>query len=253
VYLARVQWLQGFSEQAVRAAEMSVEDAKATGHSLSLCYVLALAACPIALWVGNLAAAAHYAGVLINHSNKNNLKLWSAFGSRFSRVIAIRNGDLDSGLRQLNTELDEVAETDFRFRFLTGLGQLVEALAEAGRIAEGHAVLEAAFKQFETGCYTPELLRLKGELFLLQSTPASAEEAKELFRQALDLARRQETLSWELRAATSLARLLLSEDRTVDAIACLRVIYDRFTEGFRTADLVAAKQLLDQLDEAGHH
>ncbi len=252
VYLARVLWLQGFSEQAVHAAEMSVEHAKATGHSLSLCYALALAACPIALWVGNLAAAAHYTEVLINHSNKNNLKLWNAFGSRFSRVVAIRNGDLDTGLQHLDTELDEVPEADFRFRFLTGLGQLVEALAEAGRIIEGHALLEAAIKQFEPGCYTPELLRLKGELFLLESPPASAEAAKELFRQALDLARRQEALSWELRAATSLARLLLSEDCPVDAIACLQVIYDRFTEGFRTADLIAAKQLLDELDEAGH-
>ena len=247
VYLARVLWLQGFSEQAVHAAEMSVEDARATGHALSLCYALALAACPIALWVGNLAAAAHYTGVLIDHSKKNNLKLWSAFGSRFNRVVAIRNGDLDTGLRQLHTELDEVAETNFRFRFLTGLGQLVESLAEAGRIAEGHAMLEAAIEQFEPGCYTPELLRLKGELFLLRSTAAAAHAAEELFRQALDGARRQEALSWELRAATSLARLLRHQGRATDAIACLQPVYDRFTEGFGTADLIAAKQLLDEL------
>ena len=177
VYLARILWLQGFSEQAVHAAEMSVEDARATGHALSLCYALALAACPIALWVGNLAAAAHYTGALVDHSKKHNLKLWSAFGSRFNRVVAIRNGDLDTGLRQLHTELDEVAETNFRFRFLTGLGQLVETLAEAGRIAEGHAMLEAAIEQFEPGCYTPELLRLKGELFLLRGTAAAAQAA----------------------------------------------------------------------------
>ena len=250
VYLARILWLQGFSEQAVRAAEMSVEDAQATGHVLSLCYALALAACPIALWVGDLAAAAHYTRILLDHSRMNNLKLWSAFGSRFHRVVAIRNGDLDTGLQQLHNELDEVAETNFRFRFLTGLGQLVEALAGAGRIVEGHTMLDAAMEQFEPGCYTPELLRLKGELFLLQSPPASAEAAEELFRHALDRARRQEALSWELRAVTSLARVLCYEGHPADAIACLQPVYDRFTEGFGTADLIAAKQLLEQLGEA---
>jgi predicted ATPase/DNA-binding winged helix-turn-helix (wHTH) protein len=249
VYLARILWLQGFSEQAVHAAEMSVKDARSTGHTLSLCYALALAACPIALWVGNLAAAAHYTAVLIDHSKNNNLKLWSAFGSRFNRVVAIKNGDLDTGLRELHTELDEVAETNFRFRFLTGLGQLVETLAAAGRIAEGHAMLEAAIEQFEPGCYTPELLRLKGELLLLRSTAAAAQAAEELFQQALDEARRQEALSWELRAATSLARVLRHEGRPVDAVACLQPVYDRFTEGFGTADLIAAEQVLEELGQ----
>jgi predicted ATPase len=124
---------------------------------------------------------------------------------------------------------------------------LAEALARAGRIAEGLAVLEAGIEQSEAGWLTPELLRLKGELFLLQSTPAVAEKAADLFRQALDEVRRQETLSWELRAATSLARLLRNQCRPSDAIAVLQPVYDRFTEGFGTADLRAAKQLLDEL------
>ena len=64
-------------------------------------------------------------------------------------------------------------------------------------------------------------------------------------------ARRQEALSWELRAATSLARLLRDQGRPADAIACLQPVYDRFTEGFGTADLIAAKQLLDEIGDAG--
>jgi predicted ATPase len=95
---------------------------------------------------------------------------------------------------------------------------------------------------------TPELLRLKGELLLLQN--GSAAEAEALFRQALAGARRQEALSWELRAATSFARLLRNQGRPADAIACLQPVYDRFTEGFDTGDLIAAKQLLDELDDA---
>jgi len=91
------------------------------------------------------------------------------------------------------------------------------------------------------------LLHLKGELLLLQGTPSAAETPEALFRQALDEARRQGALSWELRAATSLARLLRHQDHTADAMAVLQPVYDRFTEGFGTADLQAARRLLDEL------
>jgi predicted ATPase len=241
VYLARVLWLQGFSDQAVRAAEVSLEEAGETKHALSLCTALALAACPIALWVGNLAAAARYTQMLLDHSRKHNLRLWQAYGSGFHRVVAIRNGDLDTGL-------GEITEPHVSFRFLTGLVELAEALTRAGRFVEGLAVVETAIEQSEVGWLTPELLRLKGELSLLRSTPADMVEA--LFRQALDGARRQETLSWELRAATSLARLLRNQGNPSEAIACLQPVYERFTEGFGTADLIAAKQLLDEFGDA---
>ena len=80
--------------------------------------------------------------------------------------------------------------------------------------------------------------------------PAAAKPSEDLFRQSLDVARQQGALSWELRAATSLARLLRNQGRPADAIACLQPIYDCFTEGFDTADLIAAKQLLDESGEA---
>jgi predicted ATPase len=249
VFLARVLWLQGFSDQAVRTAEMSIGEARATGHAMSLCYALSLAACPIALWVGNLVAAANYTAMLLDHSRRHSLPLWSAFGSRFQSVVDIKGGDLETGLQLLQTGLDEIAGPNVSFRFLTGLAELSDALGHAGRIAEGLALVEAGIRQSEGGWLTPELLRVKGELVLLRSTPAVTETAEDLFRQALDGARRQETLSWELRAATSLARLLRNQDRHVEAMAFLQPVYDRFTEGFDTADLQAAKRLLDELTD----
>jgi predicted ATPase len=84
---------------------------------------------------------------------------------------------------------------------------------------------------------------------MLQGMLGAAGSAEARFRQALDRAREQGALSWELRAATSLARALRSQGRLADAIASLQPIYDRFTEGFGTADLVAAKQLLDDLSD----
>jgi len=129
------------------------------------------------------------------------------------------------------------------------------ALAEAktGELGRGLAVIDETLQRIERNeewWHLPETLRIKGELLLLQSEPGAAAAAGDHFRQALDRASQQGALSWELRAATSLARLLRNQGRPADAIACLQPVYDRFTDGFGTVDLIAAKQLLDELCDA---
>ena len=95
--------------------------------------------------------------------------------------------------------------------------------------------------------YLPELLRIKGELLLRQGAPRAAPTAEDHFGQALDLAQRQGALSWELGAATSLARLRLAQDRPDEARQVLEPVSGRFTEGFGTAGMKEAKALLDGL------
>jgi predicted ATPase len=122
-------------------------------------------------------------------------------------------------------------------------------LGPAGQISEGLAIVEEAIAQLERTegrSLLAGLLWAKGELLLLQGAPGAA-AAEDHFRQALDWARRQGALSWELRAATSLARLLRDQGPSADALALLQPVYDRFTEGFGTADLKTAKALLDTL------
>jgi predicted ATPase len=253
VFYARVLWLQGHADEAVRTAEMSVGEAQGIGHVMTLCYALALAACPISLWVGDLAAATRYTGLLVDHSRKYGLSLLSMLASRFQRIVTLKGGNLDTGSRPLRASPKQIVDPIASFGVLTGLTEQAEALGHAGRTGEGLALLEAGIKQSETGWLTPELLRLKGELLLLQSTPAVVGSVEDLFRQALDSARAHGTVSWELRAATSLARLLRNQGRPADANTCLRPIYDRFTEGFGSIDLITTKQLLDDLGAAGHH
>jgi predicted ATPase len=129
---------------------------------------------------------------------------------------------------------------------------MAEALGRAGRFADGLATVELGIDRSKRGWLAPELLRIKGELLLLHGTTGTTEAVEDVFRQALDGAREHGSLSWELRAATSLARLLSKQGRRAEAIASLQPIYDRFTEGFGTADLIAAKQLLDQLGTPDH-
>jgi predicted ATPase len=96
--------------------------------------------------------------------------------------------------------------------------------------------------------YEAETHRIKGVLLLHQADPDAA-QAEACFQQALAIARRQEAKAWELRAATSLARLWQSQDRRQEAYELLAPVYEWFTEGFDTADLQDAKALLEDLRE----
>jgi predicted ATPase len=134
---------------------------------------------------------------------------------------------------------------------LAGLSELTEALAQAGRITDALALVEAGIVHFAAGWLTPELLRVKGELLLLQGAPGAPAAAEDHFRQAHEWARRQGALSWELRAATSRARLLRDQGHPADAMSALQPVYDRFTEGFDTTDLITATRLLNELRDSG--
>src|SRR5207342_2185886 len=91
-----------------------------------------------------------------------------------------------------------------------------------------------------------EAYRLQGELLLRQATPDAA-QVEASFREALDIARRQQAKSWELRAAMSLSRLWQQQGKRDEARQLLAPIYGWFTEGFDTADLQEAKALLEEL------
>jgi predicted ATPase/DNA-binding winged helix-turn-helix (wHTH) protein len=245
VVQARILWLRGFADQAWRTVQSAVGDAEALGDPATLCYALSHGGCLVALWVGNLAAAERYADMLLDHSRKHGFAVWNDFASRLKGVVLVKTGDLDGG-----SPLLRAAEANADLWFLTGLGQMAEALGQAGRFADGIATVERGLDRSRRGWLAPELLRIKGELLLLQGTTGTTEAVEDVFRRALDGARARGTLSWELRAATSLARLLRRQGRPADAIACLQPVYDCFTEGFGTADLIAAKRILDDSD---HH
>jgi len=247
-YLARTLWLQGLPDQAMREAERSIEDARATNHAISLGLALAVAACPIALYVGDLAAAEHYVEMLLDDSTRLALARWRIFSRCYQAMLIIQRGDLGTGLQLLRGAFDDRAAAGSVPRFFTSL--LAEALGRAGQIADGLAAIEEAIcrsEHTEERWAIAELLRIQGELFLLRGAPDSAAAAEGLFRQALDWAHRQGALSWELRCATSLARLWRDQHRSDEAHELLAPVYDRFTEGFDTADIKAAGALLDDL------
>jgi len=127
---------------------------------------------------------------------------------------------------------------------------LAAALGEAGEVAQGLATVDETLSHCRArgeGWYIPELLRIRGELLLLQAAERSSNEAADCFRDALKTAGEQGMLFWELRAALSLARLLVGQDRRDEARGVLQPVHDRVTEGFDTPGIRAARRLLESL------
>ena len=191
--------------------------------------------------------------MLLDHSARYALASWHAQGHCFKGALFIRRGDVVIGSQYLRGALDELRKIGFVQRCPAFLGALAEGLAGAGRGAEGLVAIDEALaltERDEVRWCVAELLRIKGELVRSEGGPDAAEAAEDHFTQALDWARRQGALSWELRAATSLARLWRDQNRATAAREILAQVYDRFTEGFETVDLKAAKLLLDGLRQS---
>jgi predicted ATPase len=126
---------------------------------------------------------------------------------------------------------------------------LAEAAGHAGQVGEGLRLLAEALTALEEsrrGDLLAEVYRLQGELLLRYAVPEAA-QAEACFHQALTVARRQQAKSWELRAAMSLSRLWQCQGKRAEAYELLAPIYGWFTEGFDTADLQEAKDLLAEL------
>jgi hypothetical protein len=250
-YLARIQWLQGFPEQALHTAESAVERVVAADHVISLCAALAQAACPIALRIGNLGLAEHYIGLLRDASTRHSLSAWRDFGRAYQGLLFISRGDLEGGIPLLRARFSKLDAAFSGLRVNSFLAQLSAALGRAGKIPEGLATINEAIDRAESteeGWLAAEVLRIKGELLALDGRAEAVAEAEHLFCQALDSAREQGALSWELRAAISLAELWHGRGKSADAYQLLSPVYGRFTEGFETRDLRTARALINQRD-----
>jgi predicted ATPase len=247
--LVRILWLQGFPDQAMRTAQENVEDARAVDHVIAVCIALRAAA-TVAFAVGDLATAEHSVAMLLERSAKHALGFWQASGHSLEGQRLIKRGDIVAGVRCLRTTLDELHDTGFVLGRPTALGALAQGLASVGQVPQALVAIDEALAQCDRTderWSMAELLRIKGELLLREGAHEATAAAEEHFLQALDWARRQGALSWELRGATSLARLRHEQQRTEEAHELLSAVYDRFTEGFDTADLKTAKALLSSL------
>ncbi|MBN1402546.1 MAG: AAA family ATPase, partial [Anaerolineae bacterium] len=158
----------------------------------------------------------------------------------FQGWVRAQRGGLEQGIAEMRQATADLAQIRL-LRQPRYKGYLAEALAQAGRVDEGLALLDEALAQVERTnerSWEAELRRLQGELLLQRRD--DPEVVEECYRQAIAVAQRQQARSWELRATTSLARLLRDQRRIAEAREALAATYGWFTEGFHTPDLVEA-------------
>ena len=248
--LAMVLWLQGFPDQAMQCVETNTAHALAIGHPFLLGNMMSKSGCPIALCTGNIDVAERYVRHLLTGTEANGPLMWPPMSRAYDALVKIRRGHVEEGLRLLRTALGQLPKSRFALPRIWILGELALAEARSGEAGQALRTIEAAIAEAdrsdERWCFA-ELLRVKGEIHLAGSLTARTGEAEALFLEAIDWARRQEVLSWELRATTSLARLWHANGSTHEAFDALEAVYTRFTEGFGTADLQAARALLDEM------
>jgi predicted ATPase/DNA-binding winged helix-turn-helix (wHTH) protein len=246
-YHSRVLWLQGFAEQAICSVECLVVDARASNHPLSLANAL-LQSALVALLVGDLTLTERYVKALLEVSAKHGLELWGLVGRCFGSVLLIKRGDIGAGLELMRVAFASVPHNAFSLLFTPLRAEMADALGRDGKATEALSIIDEALarsERIEERWCVAELTRIKGELVLRDGAPQATTTAEEHFLQSLDWARRQGALSWELRTSSSLARLQHDQGRTDEARSLLQSVYDRFSEGFETADLKTAKALLN--------
>ena len=232
--LARIRWLQGFPDQARAAAAEALATARKSRHPFNMVHALAFAGFPVALWTGAVGEARRQVDLLIAYAARTvgnqRTEQWARC---FAGVLRLLEGDERERL------VASFLEPRVDFSSVPSLAHLTpEANVDVPLPSE---------EPVEVLWNTPELLRVDAELLLWHAAPDAAAAAEAKLLRALEIAREQTALSWELRTAISLAQLWPRHGRTAQALDLLNATYGKFIEGFDTSDLVRARSLLADL------
>jgi class 3 adenylate cyclase/predicted ATPase len=238
-------WMLGYPDRALSGVDRAAALARESGHRHSLIYTLSFRA-----WLCHFRrewqAALEQAQTVGALADEHGFPLWKLWATTLGGAAMVEAGQTHEGREQLLGGVEAMRAAGARITMTQTLSLVAQAHARCADLCQAMAAIEEALGAAETSgerYYLAELNRVRGEL-LLMSQPSNNPEAEQSFRRSIELARRQDARSWELRATTSLARLLKRQGQTEEARHLLGKIFNWFSEGFHTADLADAKALL---------
>ena len=241
-------WVLGYPEQALQNIHEALDLAQKVAHPFSLAFAQAAAAL-LYQFHREAHAVQERAEASIALSTEQGFPYWLTYGTILRGWALSAQGEGAEGIAQMRQGLDDRRAMGAELHRPYFLSLLAEADGKGGQIEEGLAVLNEALdmvNKTEERYWEAELHRCKGELLLMKQGQ-KVRETEECFRKALEIARRQQAKSLELRAAISLSRLWLKQEKQEEAHQLLAEIFGWFSEGFDTADLKDAKALLMEL------
>jgi tetratricopeptide (TPR) repeat protein len=237
-----ISWMLGYPERSLDELLVGVESAETIGHSVTLVRAMC--------WAALVHSFRHEPSAVADHAERA-LRICEEHGIESLHGLALCangwalgvSGESEKGMTQIAQGLNSygLGVSQHALLALHADVELAIGKPEAG-LASVAAGLEAV-ERMGGGALEAELYRLRGEALLAGVGTVSAAETAT--QKSIEVARRQNALSWELRAATSLAQLWNYDGRTEEAEKLLSSVYNRFSEGFETADLTTARVLID--------
>jgi predicted ATPase/DNA-binding winged helix-turn-helix (wHTH) protein len=246
VFLARTLWLRGFSDQALRIAQKAIGEAASRSHPFSICFSLGYASM-LLLWAGHFPGVSDLVAQLIVHARRYSIAPYHAFGIALKGELAIARDEPEAGLDLLRSALETLRAQEFDLLIPGFIGASAEGLRKTGQLEEALFTINGAIARATNSGVEmdlPELLRIKSQVLAARH---DRESAVNCLTEALTVARAQSALAWQLRSTMALARMLSEDGQRDQARHTLALVYDRFTEGFETADLKLARALLEDL------
>jgi class 3 adenylate cyclase/predicted ATPase len=243
-------WLLGHPQDALADTEHALKIAREIGHPATLIYVLNFSAWTN-IFCGNYAAANALIDEFDGLKDRIGSLFWTGWGTMLRGCVLLLSGKAADAAETMTSGIAAMRSTRTTMWMPLWLSHLARAKAEIGQFEDARHCIGEAVAMIETvkerWCEA-EVNRIEGEVSLLSPQPNMA-KAQACFERALGLAREQRSKSWELRAATSMARLLRDQGRRAQARELLAAVHASFTQGFETLDLNRAQALLDQLQK----
>jgi class 3 adenylate cyclase/predicted ATPase len=247
-YRSWALWLLGYPEAALSDTSQALKDARSIGQAATLMYAL-VHAWFTHIQCGNYAVANAEADELVSLAEEKGALFWKALGMSVRGCLLVLTGKAEDAVQLITSGMTALRSTESTLWMPLHLPYLARAYAELGQFNNACRCIDEAMTAAEKAkerWHEADIYRMAGEIVLM-SPESDAAKAEAYFERALAVARQQQAKSWELRAATSYARLMRDLGQVKEAYDLLAPIYGWFTEGFDTRDLKEAKVLLDTL------